>query len=92
MIAAVEHRHKVVWGVGPDQQAAYRDALAELKDKTPRALTFTRRWPCSARGLKWDKLEYCVIPADADLSGDGEWLYEAYITDTENQSDQIGLF
>jgi len=78
LIAAVEHSHKVVWGVGPDQQAAYEDALNELASKTP--------------GLKWDKLDYCHLKQGADLTGDGYWLYALNITEPDDQSDQIGLF
>lgn len=68
MIAAVDHEQKAVWGYGQSKQEALDHAREELKSK---------------KDVKWNKLEFCHLSKDADMSLDGLGLYRFVKKGTE---------
>lgn len=61
MLAAVEHSRRAVWGVGRTATAALADA---------------RHWMQIKSRIKVGTLEIAELSADADLTKDGETLYQ----------------
>ena len=83
MIAAIELKHNVVWGIGATKAEAIADANNEIKTKTFNP------------GIKPQELEFVPMQEDAVLTGDGFELFEYCITDNtaaNNEPAQIGLF
>lgn len=83
MIAAIERKHKVVWGLGPDKASAVNDAKNTMKEKSFNP------------GIKPNELELVQMAEDAPLGSDGLKLFKHCIVDnavTSYEPAQIGLF
>lgn len=83
MIAAIERKHKVVWGIGPDNTSAVNDAENTMKEKSFNP------------GIKPSELELVSLEEDAPMGSDGFELYKyCSIGDvaTSYEPAQIGLF
>ena len=64
MIAAINKKHRVVWGMGNTPAEARADAYKQLESKHP---------DLQAEGV--EPLVYVPFKPDTDLSGDGQSLY-----------------
>lgn len=83
MIAAIERKHNVVWGIGPDKASAVNDATKTMKEKSFNP------------GIKPNELELVPMAEDAPLGSDGFELFKHCILGdavTISGPKQIGLF
>lgn len=83
MIAAIERKHNVVWGLGPDKASAVNDAKNTIKEKSFNP------------GIKPNELELVPMAEDAPLGSDGFELFKHCIAgdvSTGYATAQIGLF
>ena len=83
MIAAIERKHKVVWGFGPDKTSAVNHAKNTMKEKSFNP------------GIKPCELELVPMKEDAPLGSDGFELFKHCIIGdvaTNHEPAQIGLF
>ena len=81
MIAAIERKHNVVWGLGPDKASAVNDAKNTIKEKSFNP------------GIKPNEL--VPMAEDAPLGSDGFELFKHCIIGdavTSYEPAQIGLF
>jgi hypothetical protein len=83
MIAAIERKHNVVWGLGPDKASAVNDAKNTMKEKSFNP------------GIKPNELELVPMAEDAPLGSDGFELFKHCMVGdiaTNYEPAQIGLF
>ena len=83
MIAAIERKHNVVWGIGPDKASAVNDAKNTMKEKSFNP------------GIKPNELELVPMTEHADISSDGFELFKHCIIGdvvTNHEPAQFGLF
>lgn len=79
MIAVVEKKNKVVWGVGLNNADAMASALLEISGKPQFKIN------------KSD-LEYSPLKEDAPIHLDGKTLFDFCLLDAPNTTTQFGLF
>lgn len=83
MIAAIERKHSVVWGIGSTKAEAIAAAIGEIKSKAFNP------------GIKPSELELVPMEKDAVLGGDGFELFKHCLVGdiaTSSEPAQIGLF
>lgn len=76
MYAAIERKHRVVWGIGESKSQAYQDAKAQWNNKDD-----------SIKSEGFPVIEYHTFRKNADLTGDGVDLYQ-YVNFSEEKGQQ----